>query len=607
MGSEAYVLAIDQGTTSTRAILFDASGRVRRSAQIALTQLRPRPGWAEHDPEEIWRSVVSTCREAIAAADGPIAAVGIANQRETVVLWERATGRPVHNAIVWQDRRTASLCETWCAAGLEEIATQRTGLVVDPYFSASKIRWLLDSIPGLRQRACAGEIAFGTIDSFLLWRLTNGRRHATDVTNASRTMLFDIRRCAWDWELLDAFEIPPALLPEVMNTDGDYGATTPDLFDTMIPIAGLVGDQQAAAIGQACFRPGMIKTTYGTGAFALLNIGGEHAASRHKLLTTVAYRLAGKIAYALEGSIFVAGAAVEWLHDRLGAIKEAAEVACLAGRADPRQRLYLVPGFVGLGAPHWAPHARGGLLGLTAESGLPEIARAALEAVGYQTRDLIEAMMADAGITVDAVRVDGGMAASDWTMQFIADILPANVERPASVETTAWGAAYVAGLTRGLYPDPETMASRWLPERRFTPQMPAAEREERYAGWRRAVAGVLVAVHSVDTGGRRVNLLAPLPDAAVAECVDTLLTRSGLRIERIVSRGQASPPGFWYDQPEGEWVLLLAGAAGLRFADETEVRVLGPGDWVDIAPRRRHRVEWTDPAVPTVWLAIFYR
>ena len=497
---ETFVLAIDQGTTSTRAILFDMAGRVRSSAQIALTQLHPRPGWVEHDPEEIWRSVVSTCREVIASADGPIAAVGIANQRETSVLWERATGRPVHNAIVWQDRRTAALCENWRAAGLAEIVASRTGLVVDPYFSASKIRWLLDNVPGLRERARAGEIAFGTIDSFLLWRLSGGRRHDTDVTNAARTMLFDIRRFTWDWELLDAFEIPRALLPEVLDTGADYGTTTPDLFGSAIPIAGLAGDQQAAAIGQACFRPGLIKATFGTGAFALLNIGGEPIASRHKLLTTIAYRLGGETAYALEGSIFVAGAAVEWLRDRLGAIAVAAEVASLAARADPQQRLYLVPGFAGLGAPYWSPHARGGLLGLTAECGLPEIARAALEAVGYQTRDLIEAMMADAGIAVDALRVDGGMAASDWTMQFLADILPANVERPASVETTAWGAAYVAGLTRGLYPDPETMAARWRPERRFTPQMPEAEREERYAGWRRAVAGVLAAVPPADSG-----------------------------------------------------------------------------------------------------------
>jgi glycerol kinase len=497
---ETFVLAIDQGTTSTRAILFDKAGQARSGAQIALTQLHPRPGWVEHDPEEIWRSVVSTSREAIAAADGPIAAVGIANQRETAVLWERATGRPVHNAIVWQDRRTAALCERWRAMGLAEIVARRTGLVVDPYFSASKIRWLLDSVPGLRQRAHAGEIAFGTIDSFLLWRLSGSRRHATDVTNAARTMLFDIRRFTWDAELLDAFEIPRALLPEVLDTGADYGSTTPDLFGAAIPIAGLAGDQQAAAIGQACFRPGMIKTTYGTGAFALLNIGGEPIASRHKLLTTIAYRLGGETAYASEGSIFVAGGAVEWLRDRVGAITDPAEVASLAARADPQQRLYLVPGFAGLGAPYWSPYARGGLLGLTAGCGLPEIARAALEAVGYQTRDLIEAMVADAGITVDALRVDGGMAVSDWTMQFLADILPASVERPASIETTAWGAAYVAGLTRSLYPDPETIAAQWLPERRFTPQMPAAEREERYAGWRRAVAGVLAAVPSADAG-----------------------------------------------------------------------------------------------------------
>ena len=495
---ETLVLAIDQGTTSTRAILFDAAGRARSSAQIALTQLHPQPGWVEHDPEEIWRSVVSACREVIAAADGPIAAVGIANQRETAVLWERATGRPVHNAIVWQDRRTAALCERWHAEGLAEIVARRTGLVVDPYFSASKIRWLLDRVPGLLQRARAGEIAFGTIDSFLLWRLCGGRRHATDVTNAARTMLFDIRRFTWDAELLDAFGIPRAVLPEVLDTGADYGTTTRDLFGAAIPIASMAGDQQAAAIGQACFRPGMIKTTYGTGAFALLNIGGEPAASRHKLLTTIAYRFGGATAYALEGSIFVAGAAVQWLRDRLGVIAYAAEVASLAARADPQQRLYLVPGFAGLGAPYWSPHARGGLLGLTAGCGLPEIARAALEAVGYQTRDLVEAMVADAGITVDAVRVDGGMAASDWTMQFLADILPASVERPASVETTAWGAAYVAGLTRGLYPDPETMAARWLPERRFTPQMAQAEREERYAGWQRAVAGVLAAVPPTD-------------------------------------------------------------------------------------------------------------
>ncbi len=505
MASKAYVLAIDQGTTSTRAILFDATGRVRSSAQIALTQLHPRPGWVEHDPEEIWQSVLSTSREALTVADGPIAAIGITNQRETTVLWERATGLPVYNAIVWQDRRTAELCERWRTEGLAELVGRRTGLVVDPYFSASKIRWLLDSVPGLLQRARAGEIAFGTIDSFLLWRLSGGRRHATDVTNAARTMLFDIGRLDWDAELLNALGIPPALLPDVLDTGADYGAATPDALGTTAPIAGMAGDQQAAAIGQACFRPGMIKTTYGTGAFALLNIGSEPAASRHRLLTTIAYRLGGETAYALEGSIFVAGAAVQWLRDRLGAIVTAAEVASLAGRADPRQRLYLVPGFAGLGAPYWSPHARGGLIGLTAECGLPEIARAILEAVGYQTRDLLEAMAADARTPIGALRVDGGMAASDWAMQFVADILPAAVERPASVETTAWGAGYVAGLTRGLYPDPQTMAGQWLPERRFTPQMLEAEREERYAGWRRAVAGVLAAVPAAPASSPETN------------------------------------------------------------------------------------------------------
>ncbi len=374
---------------------------MRQTAQIELTQYYPQPGWVEHDPEEIWQSVVSTCRETAAAADGPIAAIGIANQRETTVLWDRATGRPVYNAIVWQDRRTAELCAQWRSEGLAEPVAQRTGLVIDPYFSASKIRWLLDAVPGLRQRAEAGEIAFGTIDSFLLWRLSDGNRHATDVTNAARTMLFDIRRFAWDDELLDAFRIPRAILPEVLDTGADFGTASPELFGAAIPIAALAGDQQAALIGQGCFKPGMIKSTYGTGAFALLNIGSEPAASAHRLLTTIAYRLDGRTAYALEGSIFVAGAAVQWLRDRLGLIATAAEATTLAARADQRQRLYLVPGFAGLGAPHWAPQARAALVGLTAECGPAEIARAALEAVGYQTRDLIAAMAADSGLEIE--------------------------------------------------------------------------------------------------------------------------------------------------------------------------------------------------------------
>jgi glycerol kinase len=494
MAGPDHLLAIDQGTTSTRAILFDADGVVRHVAQCELTQYHPQPGWVEHDPEEIWRCVVATCREAAGAAAGPLAAIGITNQRETTVLWERASGRPVHNAIVWQDRRTAALCARWREDGLAELVAERTGLVIDPYFSASKIRWLLDTLPGLRRRAEAGEIAFGTIDSFLLWRLTGGRAHLTDVTNASRTMLFDIKRLDWDDELLRHFAIPRAILPEVRDTGADYGATFTELLGDAVPIAGVAGDQQAATIGQACFRPGMIKSTYGTGAFALLNTGASAPRSRHRLLTTIAYRLGGETAYALEGSIFVAGAAVQWLRDRLGAITSAAESQALAERADPRQELYLVPGFTGLGAPYWQPQARGALIGLTAECGLPEIARAALEAVGYLTRELIAAMAADSGLAIMALRVDGGMAASDWTMQFLADILPAEVERPESIETTAWGAAYVAGLMRGVCPEPSTMMTQWRAARRFVPAMPAAERETRFAGWRRAVAAVLAAV-----------------------------------------------------------------------------------------------------------------
>ncbi|MBV8890017.1 MAG: glycerol kinase GlpK [Alphaproteobacteria bacterium] len=495
MAGPGYVLAIDQGTTSTRAMLFDAAGDIRHTAQRPLTQHYPRPGWVEHDPEEIWGGVVAVCREAIAAAQGiPIAAIGIANQRETAILWHRATGRPVHNAIVWQDRRTAAQCERWSMQGLGGVVAERTGLVIDPYFSASKIRWLLDAQPGLRERAGAGEIAFGTIDSFLLWRLTGGRRHASDVTNASRTMLLDIGHLAWDDELLGHFAIPPELLPEIADTGADYGSTMPELFGDAIPIAALAGDQQAALIGQGCLRPGMIKSTYGTGAFALLNTGADRPVSRHKMLTTIAYRLEGETAYALEGSIFIAGAAVQWLRDRIGAIDTASASQQLAERADPRQRLYLVPGFAGLGAPYWAPQARGALIGLTAECGLAEIARATLEAVGYQTRDLVAAMMADCGLAVPVLRVDGGMAASDWAMQFIADILPVEIERPQSVETTAWGAAYVAGLMRGIYPAPAAMSAQWHAARRFVPAMAAAEREERYRGWQRAVAGVLAAV-----------------------------------------------------------------------------------------------------------------
>jgi glycerol kinase len=492
-----YLLAIDQGTTSTRAILFDAAGAIRHTARRDLRQIYPRPGWVEHDPEEIWQAVVATCREAIAAAANmsprqPIAAIGITNQRETTLLWDRADGRPVHNAIVWQDRRTAAICEGWRAAGFAAPVAARTGLVIDPYFSASKILWLLDTVPGLQERAAAGDIAFGTIDSFLLWRLTGGT-HRTDVTNASRTMLYDLHRLRWDDELLAGFGIPAALLPEVCDTGADYGSTLPALFGDAIPIAGIAGDQQAALIGQACFRPGMVKSTYGTGAFALLHTGDTPAASTHQLLTTIAYRLGGETAYALEGSIFIAGAAVQWLRDRLGVIRAASDTQELAELADPRERVYFVPGFAGLGAPYWAPEARGTITGLTAECGINELARATLEAVGYQTRDLIAAMSVDGGLPIETLRVDGGMAASDWTMQFLADILPARVERPASIETTAWGAAYVAGLQRGLCPAPAEMTARWQAARSFAPAMREDEREARYAGWGQAVAATLAA------------------------------------------------------------------------------------------------------------------
>jgi glycerol kinase len=493
MSADGLLLAIDQGTTSTRAILFDTSGAVRHIARRPLRQIYPQPGWVEHDPEEIWQAVVETCRETIRIADRPIAAIGITNQRETTVVWDRSDGRPLHNAIVWQDRRTAAICERWRAEGLAAQIAEQTGLVIDPYFSASKIRWLLDSVSGIDARAKAGNIAFGTIDSFLLWRLTGGGRHQTDVTNASRTMLYDLRRLAWSHDLLAALNIPSAILPEVCDTGAEYGSTLPALFGDAIPIAGLAGDQQAALIGQACFRSGMVKSTYGTGAFALVHTGTKPVASSNKLLTTIAYRLDGETAYALEGSIFVAGAAVQWLRDRLRIIAAAEETQALAETADPRQRVYFVPGFVGLGAPYWAAGARGTISGITADSGIPELARATLEAVGYQTRDLVAAMSADSGLAIDTLRVDGGMAASDWTMQFLADILPARVERPASIETTAWGAAYVAGLQRGLCPPPAEMMTRWQAAQSFAPAMAAEEREERYAGWREAVAAALAA------------------------------------------------------------------------------------------------------------------
>ncbi len=489
----SLILAIDQGTTSTRALLFDAGGAVRGVAQEELRQSFPAPGWVEHDPEEIWRATVEVCRGAAAAAGvgaDAVAGVGITNQRETVVLWERATGKPLHPAIVWQDRRTADRCERLRADGHEQRVRARTGLLLDPYFSATKLAWMLDELPGARAAAARGELCAGTIDSFLLWRLTGGAVHATDASNASRTMLFDLRRQDWDPELLALFDIPAELLPEVRDNAADFGAATADLLGAPLPVAGMAGDQQAATFGQACFQPGMLKSTYGTGCFALLNTGDALLESRNRLLGTVAWRLDGRPTYALEGSVFSAGSTVQWLRDGLGLVADAAETEALAAAADPAQRVHLVPAFTGLGAPWWDPHARGAILGLTREAGRAEIARAALEAVAWQTRDLVDAMVADGADMPSALRVDGGMVANDWLMQFLADALDRPVERPAVTETTALGAAALAGLQLGLHGSLDDLADGWRSGRRFEPGMPAEEREQRFDGWRQAVERV---------------------------------------------------------------------------------------------------------------------
>jgi glycerol kinase len=488
-----YLLAIDQGTTSTRAILFDSSLSVLAVDQREFPQIFPRSGWVEHDPEDLWTTTLVVARGALAKVEAraaDVAALGITNQRETTIIWDRATGRPIHNAIVWQDRRTAPECAELRRRGLEAEVAARTGLVLDPYFSGTKIAWILDHVPGARRRAENGELAFGTVDSFLLWRLTGGKVHATDATNASRSLLYDLKTGAFAEDLLDLFRVPRALLPEIGDSSGDFGSTEPDLFGGAIRIAGIAGDQQAATVGQACFSPGMMKATYGTGAFALLNTGAEPVASTNRLLTTVAYQLAGKRTYALEGAIFVAGAAVQWLRDGLGIIADAAETAALADVADPHQSVYLVPAFVGLGAPYWDAEARGALFGLTRATGRNELARAALEAVGYQTRDLVDAMRRDWPGAADAetvLRVDGGMVRSDWTMQFLADILGAPVDRPAVLETTAQGAAYLAGLAAGICPPPEEFAKEWRREHRFVPRLDEETRERKYMGWRDAV------------------------------------------------------------------------------------------------------------------------
>ncbi|HUI18329.1 MAG TPA: glycerol kinase GlpK [Alphaproteobacteria bacterium] len=494
MAQKPYVLAIDQGTTSTRAMLFDRDGRPHGMAQKELAQIYPAPGWVEQDPEEIWSGTLEVCRRVLAEARvtaREVAAIGITNQRETTILWERASGRPIHNAVVWQDRRTAEACRKLAASGLGATVTARTGLLIDPYFSATKIAWLLDHVPGARARAEQGELAFGTVDSFLLWRLTGGRAHASDLTNASRTLLLDIRRQAWDEELLAAFGVPAALLPRLLPNVADFGSAEAHLFGAAIPVTGMAGDQQAAGIGQACLAPGMIKATYGTGAFILLHSGANVVASRHRLLATIAYRLAeGPAQYALEGSIFVAGAAVQWLRDKLALLRHADESEGLAAGLSGNRGVYLVPAFTGLGAPYWQPEARGALFGLTRDSGAAEIVRAALEAVAYQTRDLMAAMAADGAGAPTVLRVDGGMVRNDWLMQFLADILALPVARPALAETTALGAAYLAGLGSGFFRSTDDIERRWQCDRLFEPRMAESERAALLAGWRRAVAAV---------------------------------------------------------------------------------------------------------------------
>ncbi len=491
----SHILAIDQGTTSSRAIIFSQNLEIVAVAQQEFKQYFPQSGWVEHDAEEIWSSTLATCRQAIAKAGikpEEISSIGITNQRETTIIWDRKTGEPIHKAIVWQDRRTSSICDQLRADGHDPMITAKTGLLLDAYFSGTKIKWLLDNVPGARTRAEAGELCFGTVDSFLLWRLTGGAVHATDATNASRTMLYNIHDNCWDDELLALLDIQASLLPEVKDSSCDFGTTVPDLLGAPLTIGGIAGDQQAALVGQACFKPGMIKSTYGTGCFIVLNTGDHPVKSRNRLLTTIGYRLGGKNTYALEGSIFVAGAAVQWMRDAMGIIETAADTGKLARKADINQDVYLVPAFTGLGAPHWDSEARGAIFGITRATGPAELSKAALESVCYQTRDLLEAMRGDwEGMGDTVLRVDGGMVASNYTMQFLADILSAPVDRPTILETTALGAAYLAGLHKGLFPQPAEFAESWKRDKRFTPDLPEDIRQRKYAGWKDAVRRTL--------------------------------------------------------------------------------------------------------------------
>ena len=493
--SKKYILAIDQGTTSSRAVLFDANYTIASIGQSEFEQFFPHSGWVEHDPEEIWSTTIESCRSAMSQASvgaEQIAAIGITNQRETTIVWDRKTGKPIYNAIVWQDRRTAEACQKLKDLGHEARISEKTGLLLDPYFSATKIAWILDNTPGTREKADAGELAFGTVDSYLLWQLTKGKAHATDATNASRTMLYNIHQGCWDDDLLALFNIPRAILPEVRDSAAGFEQADNEIFGSQIPITSLIGDQQSALVGQACFEPGMVKSTYGTGCFVLLNTGEKAVTSKNRLLTTIALQLNNKPTYVLEGSIFIAGAAVQWLRDGLKIIDSSAQSEMLASSADDEQDVYLVPAFVGLGAPYWDADCRGALYGLTRNTGPAEISKAALEAVCYQTADLLQAMADDwqDGVT-SVIRVDGGMAASNWTMQRLADILSMSIDRPPVLEATALGAAYLAGMQVGFYPAIEEFAKSWKKENRFTPTMAEGLRKQKLLGWKDAIRRTL--------------------------------------------------------------------------------------------------------------------
>ncbi|MEN0107438.1 MAG: glycerol kinase GlpK [Pseudomonas sp.] len=488
-----YLLAIDQGTTSSRAIVFSAQGSPVARAQQEFKQYFPKDGWVEHDGEDLWLSTLKVCRDALRQSGlnpSEIAAIGITNQRETTLVWDAATGTPIHPAIVWQDRRTADYCAGLKDAGHEAAVAAKTGLLIDPYFSVTKLRWILHNVPGALERAERGELRFGTVDSFLLWRLTGGKSHKTDASNASRTMLFNIHTQQWDADLLALFGIPASVLPEVLDCAADFGITEASLLGASIPVLGMAGDQQAALVGQACFEPGMVKSTYGTGCFMIQNTGKQPVVSQNRLLTTVGYRLKGEVTYAVEGSIFVAGAAVQWLRDGIKLISHARDTEALAEQTGDASGVYLVPAFTGLGAPYWDPKARGAIFGLTRDTGIKEIVTAGLQSVCYQTRDLLVAMSQDGAAAPSSLRVDGGMVENNWVMQFLADILGVPVERPEVTETTALGVAYLAGLQAGIYPDLKAIAQHWHRQHRFDPRMASAHRETLYAGWLDAVKRV---------------------------------------------------------------------------------------------------------------------